>query len=193
LPTLSALFHIWYNIVMEEVWKPVYGYSGRYQISSFGRLKGPRGITCGAVGSRGYLQACLRKPKEKYGKSVNMHVLVAKAFLGKRPHKSHVCHKDGNKLNNRLDNLRYDTPKGNWNDFRENPGSTSHSIGKTHCPAGHLLQEPNLMGSQLARGWRSCLSCSRAAAYVRNGKYGANKDKLALANEYYKEVMENAS
>ena len=191
MPTLSAQLHVWYNSVMEEIWKPVYGYSGRYEVSSFGRLRGPRGITSGSVGSRGYIQACLRKPGEKYGKSINMHVLVARAFLGKRPPKSHVCHKDGDKFNNYLDNLRYDTPKGNWNDFRENPGKTLHSIGKTHCPSGHLLKAPNLMSSQLTRGWRSCLSCSRAAAYIRNSKNGADKNKKTLADKYYGEVIKN--
>jgi hypothetical protein len=158
-----------------------------------GRIKGPRGITSGSIGSRGYLQSCLRKPGEKYGKTFNVHVLVARAFLGKRPKGYHVCHRDGNRFNNQLDNLRYDTPKANWQDFRESPGRTSHSIAKTHCPGGHSLQEPNLMSSQLSRGWRSCLACSRASAYVRNVKNGGTLDRNLLADKYYKEIMSHAS
>jgi hypothetical protein len=187
--TLSELFHVCYNYIMEEVWKNVYGYAGRYEVSSLGRLRGPRGITKGSMGSRGYLQVCLRKPGDRYGKTANLHVLVARAFLGPRPKGHHVCHGDGDRTNNSLINLRYDTPSGNWNDFRTNPGNTSHSIGKTHCPAGHLLEGPNLMESQLKRGWRSCLSCSRAAAYIRNGKNRGSLEKVSLANKYYEEVM----
>lgn len=32
---------------------------------------------------------------------------------------------------------------------------------KTHCPQGHPLVEGNLMPSQVARGYRSCLTCAR--------------------------------
>lgn len=189
MPALSAVFHVWYNYCMEEIWKNIYGYGGRYKVSSMGRVMGPRGIFNNSVGSRGYAQACLRKPGDRHGRTFNIHVLVAKTFLGKRPRGHHICHKDGNKLNNSLNNLRYDTPKANWQDFRENPGKTSHSIGKTHCPAGHLLQGPNLMSSQLVRGWRSCLACSRASSYIRNGKSGKLFNKTTLAEKYYKEII----
>jgi hypothetical protein len=173
---------------MEEIWKDVLGYEGRYEISSLGRLRGPRGITEGSIGSRGYVQVCLREKGSMYGKSKNIHVLVAETFLGERPEGFHVCHEDGNKLNNTLTNLRYDTPQNNWNDFRKRPGESRHSIAKTECPIGHPLEVPNLMKSQLSRGWRSCLACNRARSYAR-----ANSDKKInielLANSYYERIV----
>lgn len=45
------------------------------------------------------------------------HVLVAKAYIGEKPKGLHVCHNDGNKLNNQVSNLRYDTPKANSQDM----------------------------------------------------------------------------
>jgi len=45
-----------------------------------------------------------------------VHIAVAEAFIGPRPDKMYVCHNDGNKLNNLVNNLRYDTPEGNWKD-----------------------------------------------------------------------------
>jgi hypothetical protein len=43
-----------------------------------------------------------------------VHILVAGAFLGKRPSKKiEVNHKDGNKFNNRIKNLEYTTKKEN--------------------------------------------------------------------------------
>lgn len=48
--------------------------------------------------------------------SAALHILLAHAFIGKRPSGLFVCHNDGNKLNNHLSNLRYDTPKSNTQD-----------------------------------------------------------------------------
>lgn len=48
--------------------------------------------------------------------SVGVHILLAHAFIGKRPNGLYVCHNDGNKLNNNLSNLRYDTPRSNTHD-----------------------------------------------------------------------------
>lgn len=45
-----------------------------------------------------------------------VHRLVALAFLGPEPEGQEVCHDDGDPANNRLDNLRYDTRKGNMAD-----------------------------------------------------------------------------
>lgn len=175
---------------MKEIWKDVTGYEGRYKVSSLGRLMGPRGITLGSVGSRGYVQVCLRMPGERHGVTKNLHVLVAEAFLGNRPEGMHVCHSDGDKNNNSLSNLRYDTPKANWEDFRKNPSRSNHSITRTHCPQGHLLDYPNLMKSQLKRGWRSCLACSRARSYLRhnpNIKEGVKE----LSDIYYERILQD--
>jgi hypothetical protein len=43
----------------------------------------------------------------------SVHGLVAESFIGPRPAGKQVCHGDGNRANNVLGNLRYDTPVGN--------------------------------------------------------------------------------
>ena len=175
-----------YNSRMKEIWKKV-SFNSSYEVSSLGRVKGPRGITYGSVGSRGYMQVCIKR------KTKNVHVLVAQAFLGERPSGYHVCHKDGDKTNNRIENLRYDTPKANWDDFRSLPKKTTHAIGRKTCPLGHKLEAPNLMPSQLKRGWRSCLSCSRAKAYIKNGKEKEKHKFEPLANHYYERLLNENS
>ena len=42
-----------------------------------------------------------------------LHTAVAEAFLGGRPHNAWINHKDGDKSNNRVENLEYMTPAGN--------------------------------------------------------------------------------
>ncbi len=42
-----------------------------------------------------------------------VHSLILQAFKGICPEGMQACHLDGDKLNNRIDNLRWDTAKGN--------------------------------------------------------------------------------
>lgn len=43
------------------------------------------------------------------GRTIAVHRLVAAVFLGPRPDKAEVCHRDGTRDNNRVDNLRWGT------------------------------------------------------------------------------------
>lgn len=118
---------------MEEIWRDIKGYEGLYQVSNMGQVRGldrmvypnnrkayvVRGrilIEGFSKKNRKHVQLCKDGNKER----AYTHVLVAETFLGKRPDGYHICHKDGNHLNNRLDNLRYDTPKeNNIDQFRD--------------------------------------------------------------------------
>lgn len=63
-----------------------------------------------------------------------MHNLVLEAFVGPRPSPTHqAAHRDGNKLNNRLDNLYWATPKENGADnarLRVGPRGERHPHAK---------------------------------------------------------------
>jgi transposase len=65
--------------------------------------------------SKGYLRVGLRKSSVKH--DFPIHHLVLEAFVGPCPEGMECCHSpDRNPGNNRLDNLRWDTPKGNQAD-----------------------------------------------------------------------------
>lgn len=74
-----------------------------------------------------------------HSKRMRVHVLVAEAFLGPKPGKLDVNHKDGNKQNNRPENLEYITRSDNcrhgfelglsFTSFREYQGS-KHPLSK---------------------------------------------------------------
>lgn len=68
-------------------------------------------ILSAARGHSGYLVVGLCKNGELKQKSV--HGLVMLAFHGERPYGYEVCHGDGDRANNKLENLRYDTRQGN--------------------------------------------------------------------------------
>lgn len=55
--------------------------------------------------------------------TVAVHRLVLEAFVGPCPEGMEACHNDGDTTNNRLDNLRWDTRKGNHAD-RKKHGTT---------------------------------------------------------------------
>lgn len=101
--------------IEDEKWIQVAGYEGLYSVSSNGRVRRDspgRGtvagnILRGFIGARGYPNVCLR------GRVLDVHILVARAFLGERPAGMHVDHLNGNKADPRAENLEYVTPSEN--------------------------------------------------------------------------------
>ena len=62
---------------------------------------------------KGYLKVKLRGGKPRL---VRIHSLVLRTFKGNRPKGLEGCHNDGEKLNNHISNLRWDTHKNNMQD-----------------------------------------------------------------------------
>jgi hypothetical protein len=100
---------------MKEIWKDIKGYEGLYQVSNLGRVKSFKGKTPvifklnSAV--TGYKECALRKDGNK--EVIGVHRLVVMHFLPPQPDKPWVNHKDGDKINNRVDNLEWSTPSEN--------------------------------------------------------------------------------
>lgn len=121
-----------------EEWRDVVGYAGLYVVSNFGRVAkmthSQTWINHGTISTRIYPAHILIPTKIKprkikdYGcyltvklgpksnrKLCQVHRLVAEAFLTNDNDYPHIDHIDGNKENNRVENLRYCTPKMNMN------------------------------------------------------------------------------
>ena len=103
---------------MGEIWKPVINYEGLYEVSNRGNVKslnycrsGEEKLLNPRLNSNKRLFITLSKNKKK--KHYTIHSLVAQAFIGERPEGYDVCHIDGDKLNNNLQNLKYDTRSQN--------------------------------------------------------------------------------
>lgn len=143
-----------------EIWLPIAGYEGLYEISALGRIRSlARRTTRGGIlkaspGWAGYLKVSLSKPGVI--RSYHVHRLVAATFLGPCPEGQQVRHLDGDPLNNTLTNLRYGTVSDNALD-RVLHG-THRNTRKDRCPQGHEYTPENTIRRDKGRT-RCCRTC----------------------------------
>ena len=183
-----------------ERWKPVNGYEGIYEVSNHGRVRSVDRTVTHSDGRVRRLNGKVRSaPLNQRGYQVvnlcihgkcqmrTVHSLVAETFIGTRPEGMEVCHNDGSKTNNHVDNLRYGTRSDNMLD-RVRHG-TDYNTAKTHCPRGHELFTENMPPSVSKLGKRKCLACARAHSRVYH--HPELKPQLeALADSYYQTILD---
>lgn len=109
-----------------ELWKDIKGFEGRYAVSTYGRIKSlPRSVDnhTGKIeikerilkqrpDFKGYMRIDL---KDNNGKRcyLGVHRIVAMTFIDNPLNKPQVNHIDGNKANNRVENLEWNTNSEN--------------------------------------------------------------------------------
>lgn len=117
---------------MSEQWKAIPGYEGVYEVSDQGRVRSVRRATNTYPGRvlktsknrREYHRVSLSKDGRT--RTASVHRLVVIAFLGNRP-EMEVNHIDGDKSNNKLENLEYVTRS-------ENERHAHDKLGKVTIP-----------------------------------------------------------
>ena len=127
-----------------EVWRPVVGYEGKYEVSNFGRVRSldrmvpgkfpgmyanVRGKILTEIKNKsGYLRVNLCN--ENGAKASFVHRLVAMAFVDGYEKGLEVNHKDENPQNNCASNLEWCTPLYNSNYGKRNARVSASNIGR---------------------------------------------------------------
>lgn len=130
-----------------EKWEDIAGLEGLYQISNLGRVKGlPREWLCAyhgkslrkaperilrpTINGKGYENLGLNNAK-KERKMYRVHQMVAKTFVLNPQNLPQVNHKNGNKIDNRVENLEWTTNLENmrhaWKNGLKNANHTRGS------------------------------------------------------------------
>ncbi len=145
-----------------EEWRPVSGYEGAYEVSDQGRVRSVDRVDSAGRRLRGRLLSAHPKP---FYLSVTLsaagvhryfyvHRLVAYAFLPIPEGAKEVCHGDGNRSNNSLDNLRWDSHSSNQLDMVTH--GNHRNARKTHCLRGHEFTPENIYWTGDSRHCKAC-------------------------------------
>lgn len=101
----------------QEEWRPILGYEGIYEVSSFGQVRSLDREDCAGRQRKGQMLRPSQQDgypfvllcKDRARRAFRVHRLVADAFLGVRPQGYEIHHKDHGRGNPSVDNLEYVT------------------------------------------------------------------------------------
>ena len=138
----------------------------KYQVSDFGKIKNAKGkILKTFINDKGYEIVSLSKNGKQ--KNERVHRLVATAFIPNEKNKPHINHKDGNKLNNRVENLE-------WVDRKENIMHRIYSLRLGKITPVRCVETDKIYQSQMeaerATGAQNISGCC-TGRYKTSGGY----------------------
>lgn len=113
---------------MQEIWKEIKN-NKEYFVSNYGNIRHNNKILKGWIQNTGYRTVALHEKK------YSVHRLVAQAFIPNPEDKPQVNHIDGNKLNNKANNLEWVTSKENVKHAWDNGLSTGSYGNKNRSKA----------------------------------------------------------
>lgn len=162
---------------MEEIWKPVVGYEGFYEVSNIGRVRSlARIVECNDGRKRKLKTRILRQPCAPSGyymvtlhkngkqKSGLVHRLVCEAFIPNPLGKVEVNHKDENSKNNNATNLEWVTAKEN-----NNYGTRKKRARKAIVEAqGRAVRQLSRDGELVAEYESLSAACNATGTHVPN-------------------------
>lgn len=175
----------------KEVWKPVHGWRGFYEVSNLGRVRScartilvfnPRKyvkyymsfsakMLRTGKSKNGYPKVVLTKNSKKVQKYV--HALILEAFVCPRPFKNEARHLDGVRANSVLKNLSWGTCAENALDkIRHGRGGADpYKLGKLSQKQVIWIRKNFKKFSQREIGRKFNLSHSQIGACIRNESY----------------------
>lgn len=161
-----------------EIWKDIIGYEGYYQISNFGNVKNiqTNKLLIGDTNNAGYRRVMLYNPIKK---RFFIHRLVALHFCDGVDDKKVVNHIDGDKLNNKAENLEWVTHSQNdlhaykLNLRSANPCKFKHRI---------LVYDKNT--NELVKIYQNTQECEHDLGIARSNIYNCCNGKQKSCKGY---------
>lgn len=171
---------------MKEEWRDIKGYEGLYQVSNLGRVRSlPREVAyirvrnnkaqniishhsgrimSSPINGEGYAQVPITR-----GNNMRVHRLVAETFIPNPENKPFINHIDGNKANNRVDNLEWCTNSENQRHaidiLGRKPGAYQNKMVRC-VETGEIFEN----SQKAANGDRRTAGNIRAAAHHYRGR-----------------------
>ena len=143
---------------MEEIWCPIKGYEGIYEVSDQGRVRslkfGKERILKQGKPQNGYLQVDLYKNGEQ--KKYLVHRLVSKTFIPNPDNLPEVNHIDEDKENNTVQNLE-------WCDRKYNQNYGNRTQRQSEKCSKPVLQYTK--SGEFVREWKSATDVERNLGY----------------------------
>lgn len=158
----------------QEIWKPVVGHEGAYEVSNLGRVRSIDRVVkrkhwdrysgtmmlvdytyCGRVLRPGDRQAGHVSVAIGKGNSRDVHLLVLEAFVGPCPEGHEACHHDDNPVNNVVWNLRWGTRSSNLLDAVRNG---KRPVGEHHHNAKLRAKDIPVIRKKATSGPRGIIS-----------------------------------
>lgn len=147
------------SLQYREIWKDVRGFEDYYEISSKGNVRSKSRVVVTKKGVNRKLDSKIRVPVKTKGyysitfsknhkwSKFQIHRLVAKAFIPNPENKPCVNHINGNKLDNKVENLEWCTYKENEKHSYEKLGKVSPNKKLTYKDYNSIKLEVNKVDS----------------------------------------------
>ena len=190
----------------KEIWRDITGYEGYYQVSNFGRVRSLDRTVEFSDGRKRFYKGKMLSPRMRDGykwvtltmkdrkKTFKFSQLVAMAFLGHKPDglKLVVDHIDGNRLDDRVENLRVVTQRANASTcFRADNGTFSSEYVGVHWDIKSIKWRSSIHydGINIHLGLfdnetDASDAYQKALSKIKNGSFNPNDYKPKYSSKY---------